>query len=234
MFWRKLISTTFFIIRVLIFQRLLAKLVGNPQGQKAVEYNLKICVCESWKELLMRDPEELWCAEMSSTQMVRGGPVSSYGELKDAFREEGGRKQFRRGPGRGQSDWRATEASVQSTEGALKLTQRPSPGGHRGLTAKAREGKKGKSGFFKFRVLHELLKSESAAKTRTEEALTENPSMLQTQGIYSPDWILRKWEGQQFTIFHTSIRWCWWPTSCYFCLPPLARCYQKQNALNYH
>lgn len=47
----------------------------------------------------MRDPEELSCAEMSSTQMVCRGPVSSYGELKDAFREEGGRKQFRRGPG---------------------------------------------------------------------------------------------------------------------------------------
>ena len=52
----------------------------------------------------MRKPEELWCAEMSSTQMVHGGPVSSYRELKDAFREEGGRKQFRGGPGREQID----------------------------------------------------------------------------------------------------------------------------------
>lgn len=52
----------------------------------------------------MRDPEELWCAEMSSNQMVHGGPVSSFGELKDAFREEEEGKQFRRGPGREQSD----------------------------------------------------------------------------------------------------------------------------------
>lgn len=66
----------------------------------------------------------------------------------------------------------------------LELTQRPSPDGHRGLTAKTREGKKGKSGFFELRVLHEPLNSERAANIRTEAALTENPSILQTLGIY--------------------------------------------------
>lgn len=158
MLWKKLISATFFI-EVFGISKVVSKVnwkPTGPEGSCVQPENMYLWILKGTPN--ERAPnEECWCVEMSGTQMAHGRSVSSYGELKDAFREEGGRKTVQEGgPEREQSGWGATETLTQNIKGALKLTQRPSPDGDRELAAKTREGKKGKSGFFELRILSEL------------------------------------------------------------------------------
>lgn len=214
MLWKKLISATFFI-EVFGISKVVSKVnwkPTGPEGSCVQPENMYLWILKGGPN--ERAPnEECWCVEMSGTQMAHGRSVSSYGELKDAFREEGGRKTVQEGgPEREQSGWGATETLIQNIKGALKLTQRPSPDGDRELAAKTREGKKAKVGSSSSAYCVNWLENESAAKTRTEEALTQSSSHPLDVGNLWPKLKSKELIMQTVDHFHTSIWWRWWQT----------------------